>query len=404
MSVLKQRQGRLNAGAEAGPACTRRIAIVAGGTAGHVYPALAVADAYRAALPGSEVLFLGNSAGFEAELVGRTRYRFRSISSSALMRENLWGKARAIRNLLSSYVEARRILKAGGFQMVLGFGSYTCGGAIPAARSLGLKTAIHESNTRAGLANRFLGAIVDRAYIGFESAERDFPSERTCLTGNPVRADVLALFDEERQAPAGERPVRILVTGGSLGSPFLNRRTPEMIECLAASGLRVEVRHQSGHRSGDDVRALYRRALVEGSVSEYIEDMPEAYRWADFAITSAGAATMAELAVAGLPTLFVPLRAAARNHQLGNAIAFTNQGGGWYVEEHAWQPKTVARGIAALLNDGNAWCAASSAMRRLARPFAAELIVAECEKLAAGSGKIASNGGAALEATPLAGR
>lgn len=402
MSLAKPRQeGWQDGCAQGAPsASARRIAIVAGGTAGHVYPALAVADAYRAALPGVELLFLGNSDGFEAELVGRSGYPFRSVSASPLVGQNLRGKARAMGNLVSSCIQARRILKAGGFQMMLGFGSYTCGGAILAARSLGIKTALHEANTGVGVANRFLGSIVDRAYVGFESAAREFPHGRAHFTGNPVRADVLALLDEPRNAPDPSRAWRILVIGGSLGSAFLNRNVPELIGMLRASGFRVEVRHLTGRGRREDVPALYRRAQVEADVSEYVEDMTAAYRWADFAITCAGAATMAELAIAGLPALFVPLRSAARNHQLDNAIAFTSQGGGWYTEEHRWSPEALAARIGALLGDGDAWRAASSAMRRMARPAAAEAIVADCEALVGGEGPFASNGTAKPKAAP----
>ncbi len=392
MGVVIEHQERLaDAGVRAGDACTRRLAIVVGGTAGHIYPAIAVADAYRNALPGVEVLFLGTSDGFEAELVRRSGYLFRSISASPLARENLLGKARAMGNLVTSYVQARRILKAGGFQMVLGFGSYTCGAAIPAARNLGLKTALHESNTTVGIASRFLGAIVDRAYLGFESAERNFPRNRARFTGNPVRAELQALFDERREPPRAAQAVHILVLGGSMGSSFLNRRAPELIGRLAASGLRVEVLHQTGRGSAEEVYASYRRTRIDASVSEYVEDMAGAYRRADFAITCAGASTMAELAIAGLPAMFVPLRAAARNHQLDNAIAFTSQGGGWYAEEEAWRVEKLADRIAALLSDGDAWRAASNAMRRLAQPSAAELIVSECEALATGSGEARPN-------------
>lgn len=362
---------------------TRRIAIAAGGTAGHVYPALAVADAYREAVLGIEVLFLGNSTGFEAELVKRSGYRFHTISASPLIGGNLRAKASAVANVLVSCVEARRILKMNDVEAVLGFGSYVSGGAILAARSLRIKTAIHESNIRAGIANRLLGPIVDRIYLGFE-ASPDSSLSRAYVTGNPVRPDVAVLFNERRQPPVG-KDARILVTGGSLGSAFLNRNVPELMKRLVAQGFSVQVRHQTGSGAAEAVSAAYRDKGINASVREYIDDMASAYRWANFAITCAGAATMAELAIAGLPALFVPLSWAAHNHQVHNAVAFTNRGGGYYVEESTWEAEPVASRIATLLGNSGAWLDASSAMRRLAQPSASDVIVADCEALSAGA-------------------
>jgi UDP-N-acetylglucosamine--N-acetylmuramyl-(pentapeptide) pyrophosphoryl-undecaprenol N-acetylglucosamine transferase len=222
----------------------RRVVLVAGGTAGHVYPALALANAYRCFRSPVEVLFFGTEDGFAAKLIPRHGYPLQIVPGRPIVGENLPGKMRAIATLGNGVLAARHKLLAAGADLVIGFGGYASVPTILAARSLGLPTAIHESNAVAGLANRMLGRFVDRVYLGFDAAAAQFPAGRALVTGNPVRSDVQALAAQLHHPPSPQRPCHILVTGGSQGSAFLNREMPKFLKRLADANLEIKVFHR----------------------------------------------------------------------------------------------------------------------------------------------------------------
>jgi len=293
--------------------------------------------------------------------------------------ESLLGRARTVGNLGGSVYSARKLLRAVQAEMVIGLGGYASVPVLIAARSLGLHTAIHECNASPGLANRLLGRIVDRVYLGFEAAAAEFRSQRTVVTGNPVRSDVASLVKEKHEPPCRERPVRILITGGSQGSAFLNHQAPALLRRLMDHDFSLEVRHQSGEDQLALVRGVYKRVGLTALVTTFIDDIAEAYRWADFAITCAGAATLSELAIAGLPALLVPLSSAARDHQTSNAAAFASAAGLCWVNEAAWQPEVLVSKIGALLSHHGQWLQASELLREAAKPYADDALVAGCE-------------------------
>jgi UDP-N-acetylglucosamine--N-acetylmuramyl-(pentapeptide) pyrophosphoryl-undecaprenol N-acetylglucosamine transferase len=363
----------------------RRVAVAGGGTAGHVYPALAIAAAYRQTVDNVDLLFLGTAEGFEARLMPRHGYRLVLVQGAPLFRVGLGGKLRALNCLGSGIGQARRALKAHGARLVIGLGGYASAGVLLAARSLGLPAAIHEANVLPGLTNKLLGRLVDRVYLGFAASGWAFPRGRTLVTGNPVRSEIVRVGCEKQQRRYGvDRPVHILVTGGSEGAPFLNRHAPDLLRRVAGHGLALAVSHQVGVWAVEPVRAAYARAGLAASVVPYIEDMATAYRRADLVVARAGALTLAELAVCGLPALLVPLPTAARDHQTANARVFAAAGGSWWVREADWHPESLAARLAALLRDPAAWMAAALRMRQLATPHAARAIVADCEALMAG--------------------
>lgn len=355
----------------------RSIALAGCGSAGHVFPALAAADAYREAFR-SEVIFFGTADGFEEQLVPRSGYRLFEVPISRFLGHTAMEKARRFRGLAAAVAQARRTLRERHVDLVVGFGEYGSVPTLVAARSLGIRTAIHESNTSAGRANKLLGRLVDRIYLGFEAARGDFPAARTVVIGNPVRSDVAALYTAPRSAPQPGGTVGILVIGGSQGSPFLNRHTPELLAGLAKRGLSLEIRHQAGSvLENEKVRQSYQAFGISAAVTPFIDDMASTYRWADFAISSAGAATLAELAIAALPTLLVPLASATNNHQVGNARAFASTAGACWVSEEQWQTERLIEALCALLHDREAWHKASARLRSIARPQAARALAAD---------------------------
>lgn len=356
----------------------RRIAIAGGGTAGHVYPGLAVAAAYRELVPDREIIFLGTATGMEARLVPAHGHRLEVVPAAPFVRVGWRGKAHALAAAAAGTRAARRLLRAQRIELVLGLGNYACIGALLAAKSLGIATVLHEANSVPGVSSRLLGRLVDRVLLGYDAAFDAFPASRTAVTGVPVRADVLRR-SAARGVPTGR--FHVLVSGGSGGSRFLDEHVPDLLARVAASGHVLEARHQVGRGDAARTRAAYARAGVTATVVDYIDDIGEVYAWAHFALACAGAGTLAELAAVGLPALLVPLGSAALDHQTANARAFAEMTGTWWTREDGWDAAALAARIATLAGRPDAWAAASAAVRRAARPAAAAAVVRACEAI-----------------------
>jgi len=301
------------------PTC---IALATGGTAGHVTPALAVADAVRRRAPDTRLLFLGTTSGFEAELVAAGGHAFTALPAAPWYGVGLAGRLRAGERLLVGTAAARRALRDAGARAVIGFGGYATAGAVLAARHLRLPVLLHEANASPGLSNRLLARLAAHVCVGWPESAAAFPrTARVHHTGMPIRAALAALAATDRESPPPGR-LRLLVCGGSLGSPLLNAGAPQLAAALRAGGIAVEVWHQCGARPLEPVRAAYAAAGVAARVETHVTAIEAAYRWADAAVACAGAATLAELAAAGLPSLLVPYAAASDDHQSDNAAAF----------------------------------------------------------------------------------
>jgi UDP-N-acetylglucosamine--N-acetylmuramyl-(pentapeptide) pyrophosphoryl-undecaprenol N-acetylglucosamine transferase len=353
----------------------RRVAIACGGTAGHIHPALAVADAYREAHPDTDILFIGTPAGLESTLVPARGYRLELIPGAPLAGEPLGGKLQAIGSLGAGVVAARRLLKKNDIGLVIGFGGYATAGTILAARSLGLKIAVHEANIEFGMTNRWLAHLAGRVYLAFGRTAAGFSEQRALVTGNPVRREIVRLAESIRERPArSHAAARFFVTGGSGGSNFLNRETPALLSAVAGCGIKLEALHQAGGFPLAPIRAAYDRCGVSASVTGYIKDIESAYDWADFVVTCAGSQTLSEIAVCGLPFLAVPLSSAAADHQVANAIAFAETCDALWAPENDWNISQLARKIIAALQSTHSRPAAAAI-------DAAGKIVAECERM-----------------------
>jgi UDP-N-acetylglucosamine--N-acetylmuramyl-(pentapeptide) pyrophosphoryl-undecaprenol N-acetylglucosamine transferase len=355
----------------------RCVAIACGGTAGHVYPALALGEAFGGWSEPFDVVFFGTSAnGFEGRILEPAGFRLEIVRGSPLLGTSPVGKAKAMTNLAAGVAGARRLLGASGAALVVGFGGYASAGAVLAGRSLGLPTAIHEANVVPGLANRLLARVVDRVYVASDRAFESLGGKRV-VTGTPIRR---ALAGSGRVRTPGS-PVRILVTGGSLGSAFLNEHAPELLGRVVSSGVALLVTHQSGDAAESPIAAAYDRAGVDAAVVRYLDDMARAYGEADFAVARAGAGTIAELAAAGLPSLLVPLPGLAGDHQTENARAYCALGAGILASESGWESDGIAARVGALLDDTAAYARMSARAREAAMPDAASRIVRDLASL-----------------------
>ncbi len=298
----------------------QRVLIMAGGTGGHVIPALSLARALIA--QGVTVEWLGSPRGIENRLVPEEGLPLHQIRISGLRGNGLAGWLKAPLNLSRAIAQARRIVRRFKPQVVVGLGGFASGPGGLAAWLGGVPLVIHEQNAVAGLTNRVLSRLARHTYAAFPQAF----GERATVIGNPVREDIAALGEVSRSACAmQQRRLRLLVVGGSLGAVALNERlAPALAELDQA--VRPEVWHQAGRARDEVTRELYHHQGVEARVSAFIDDMAEAYDWADLVVCRAGALTVAELAAAAKPALFVPFPHAVDDHQTLNAQVLVGAG------------------------------------------------------------------------------
>ena len=352
------------------------ILIMAGGTGGHVFPGLAVADALRAR--GVPVVWLGTRAGLEARAVPAEGIPIEWLPVRGLRRNGVLGWAIAPFALLRATARAWRVIRRHRPRAVLGMGGYVAGPGGVAARLAGVPLVIHEQNAVAGLTNRILARLARRVLCGFEGA---FGKRPATVTGNPVRGAIRSLPVD--RGPGGDPAAvpRLLVIGGSLGALALNTAVPAAVAALPAHR-RPVVYHQAGERTLETAQAAYRDAGVDAQVVPFIDDMAQAYRWADLVICRAGALTVSELAIAGVAAILVPLPAAVDDHQTRNARHLVATGGGWLLPQDALADGQLAALLETCLDDRAALRRHGDAARALAAPEAAEAVAEHCLEVA----------------------
>lgn len=298
----------------------RRVLIMAGGTGGHVIPALSLARALQA--HNVDVEWLGSPRGIENRLVPEAGIRLHTIAIAGLRGKGAAGWLKAPLNLSRAVLQARRIMGAFKPDVVVGLGGFASGPGGLAARLARVPLVIHEQNAVAGLTNRVLSRLATRTYAAFAEAFGD----RAEVIGNPVRDDIAALGEQPKDAAAmAARPLRLLVVGGSLGAVALNERLPPALAALAPER-RPEVRHQAGKERDLTTAEAYAEHGIVADVSAFIDDMAAAYAWADLVVCRAGALTVAELAAAAKPALLVPFPFAVDDHQRVNAEVLVKAG------------------------------------------------------------------------------
>ncbi|MGC3964748.1 MAG: undecaprenyldiphospho-muramoylpentapeptide beta-N-acetylglucosaminyltransferase [Rhodocyclaceae bacterium] len=348
-----------------------KILVMAGGTGGHIYPGIAVADALRER--GWSVAWMGNADGMEGRIVPAKGYELAWIRFGALRGKGLVRALMLPVNLLRGFWQALSAIRRVRPDVVLGMGGYVTFPGGMMATLLGRPLVVHEQNSVAGLANRVLAAVADRVVSGFPDVIK-----RGQWLGNPVRADIAAVPAPAERFADRQGPLRVLVVGGSLGAQALNTTVPKALALIPADR-RPVVAHQSGAKQIDALRAAYAEAGVEGELLPFIDDMAARYGWADLVICRSGALTVAELAAAGVASVLVPFPHAVDDHQTGNARFLASHGAAELVP----QPQLTAEGLAALLAglDRGRLLAMAEAARALARPDAADAVADVCQGL-----------------------
>ena len=360
---------------------TRCVLIMAGGTGGHVMPALAVAEALRG--EGWRVVWLGTRAGMEAKLAVAKGFEMAWVKMAGVRGKGLLTKLLLPFNLLTAFWQAARAIFRFRPDVALGLGGYVAFPGGMMAALLNKPLVIHEQNAVAGLTNKILARLADRVLLGLPLAAhsslltpRSSPPE---WVGNPVRPEIAALAAPEQRLAGRTGPLRLLVIGGSLGARALNELLPKALALLPVER-RPLIRHQSGAQQLDALTANYVNAGVVAEALAFIEDMAAALSWADLVICRAGALTVAEIAAAGLAALFVPFPFAVDDHQTANASFLAGAGAAWLMQQKDLSPEKLAAWLAGLTRAELLERAVKA--RALAKPEATARVAAVVKELA----------------------
>ena len=354
------------------------VMIMAGGTGGHIFPALAVAHVLRQR--GVAVVWLGVPGSMESRLVPANGFPIEWVRVAGIRGKGAAAWAMAPLRVLKAVLQAMKVLRRVRPRSVLGAGGYVSGPGGVAAWVLRVPLLIHEQNAAPGMTNRWLARFATQVLQGFPGS---FPAARHAQTiGNPVRAEIAALPAPEARFAGREERARLLVFGGSQGAQRLNAVLPQALARLAPEH-RPQVRHQAGERGLQATLAAYAQAQVEAEVSAFIDDMAQAYAWADFAVCRAGAMTIAELQAAGLGAVFVPFALATDDHQTKNAEVMVKSGAAQIIQERDLTPQRLGEVIGALAADRGAALRMAQASRAARVIDAADRVADLC--LAAGA-------------------
>lgn len=358
-----------------------KLIIAGGGTGGHLFPGIAVAEEFLARDSANEVLFVGSERGIEARAIPKLGYRLELISAAGIKGMGSLSKLKGAAMLLYGYAQSRKILREYRPDLVMGVGGYASLPMVMAARGLDIPRYIHEQNALPGMSNKVLARVADRVFISLEEAARFFPKEKTLLTGNPLRRQILAMLEGVAGArqPEEQNGFTLFVFGGSQGAHTLNVAVPQALATLGRrEGLTIV--HQTGEKDLDEVRQAYDRAGIVAEVRPFIDDMAREYRRADLIVCRAGATTIAEITACGKACLFIPFPHAADDHQRKNAEALLKKDACELLLEPELTPQRLAQTIAELMDNRERLERIGRNAAGLARLDAARVIVDEMLK------------------------
>ncbi len=364
--------------------------IAGGGTGGHLFPGIALAEEVLTRHPDNEVLFVGTARGLETTLIPREGYRLELIEVRALKGKGLLGLLRGLWLLPSALLQAVRILRREKPHIVIGVGGYASGPVVLAAALLGKRTAVQEQNALPGFTNKILGHFVDAVFVAFPEARRFFSKKKIYLLGNPIRRALLDNFLKPRIAST---KFTILVTGGSQGAHRLNLNVVDAMRALGDLARSFGLIHQTGTKDRDEVERAYRELGLDAEVVDFVQTMPRAYARADLIVCRAGAETLAEITVARKPAILVPYPFAADDHQTVNAKSLVDAGAALMFQERDLNGEVLARAIRELHGDEAKRRRMEKAAGLLGRPEAAREIADVCVEMvvpAAKRGRYAS--------------
>ncbi|MCF7517438.1 MULTISPECIES: undecaprenyldiphospho-muramoylpentapeptide beta-N-acetylglucosaminyltransferase [unclassified Pseudoalteromonas] len=351
---------------------SKKLLVVAGGTGGHIFPGIAVADFLKQ--QGWQVSWIGTPDRMEATVVPKHNIEIDFIDVKGVRGNGIKRLIKAPFMVMNAIFQARKILKAQRPDVVLAMGGYVTGPTGIAAKSLGIPLVIHEQNAVAGMSNRWLAKFASKVLAAFPSA---FAKGQCEVVGNPVRASVAQVSAKQTSTP-----INILVVGGSLGAQVLNHTLPAVFSALSAQTT-LNIWHQTGKNNEQKVTADYQQlGLAENTkVAEFIDDMDSAYQWADLVICRAGALTVSEIAAAGRMALFVPFPHAVDDHQTANAAYLVNSGAALMMQQNAFSKEAVVDLLTPYLIAPEKISIMASKAKQLAILDATAKVANRCEQL-----------------------
>ena len=368
-----------------------KMIIAGGGTGGHLFPGMAVAEEFLARDHANEVLFVGTERGIEAQAVPAAGYRLELISAAGIRGKGGLTQVKGIAMMIYGYAQSRKVLKSFRPDMVLGVGGYASLPMVLAARGMQIPRFIHEQNAIPGQTNRLLARFADRVFITLEESARYFPKGATLLTGNPLRRQILEMAG--KQNPPSPPPlskgeseqseqggIHLFVFGGSQGAHAINMAMVEALPFLKQAQVKLKIVHQTGNNDCEEVLAGYRAAGVEARVTPFISDMAAEYARADLIICRAGATTIAEVTACGKTCLFIPFPYAVDDHQRRNAEALLKKDACFMMLEQEVTGGTLAETIRTLAKDTDLIRRTGELAFGLAQLNAAQIIVDEMTK------------------------
>jgi len=348
-----------------------RLLVAGGGTGGHVFPGIALAQEVVGRHPANDAVFAGTARGLEASVVPMAGFPIELVEVRGLKGKGLGGLLAGLLRLPWAFVQSWRLLRKWLPDVVVGVGGYASGPVVLTARLLGIPTAIQEQNAIAGLTNRILGRFVHVVFTAFPEAGRQFPARKVQMLGSPIRR---SLLDNYMRPPQQHDSLHVLVLGGSQGAHGLNMRVIEALPHLADLKDRIRFTHQTGARDRDQVARGYAAVGFANSVQDFVTDMSAAYAASDLIVCRAGAITLAELTICKKPSILVPFPAAADNHQVANARSLVDAGASVMIEERDLTGELLAREIRRLLLDAAARARMARSAGLLGAPQAASEI------------------------------
>ncbi|WP_223636399.1 undecaprenyldiphospho-muramoylpentapeptide beta-N-acetylglucosaminyltransferase [Corallococcus sp. EGB] len=357
-----------------------KVLIAGGGTGGHLFPGIALAEEVVTRHPANEVVFVGTEKGLEARVVPKEGYPLELVKVQGLKGKGLLGLIKGLIALPLAFLASLRILSRQKPDVVVGVGGYASGPVVLAAWLMGIPTAIQEQNALPGLTNKVLGRIVKVVFTSFEEARKHFPEAKVQMIGNPIRKK---LMDNYLRSSAAHEKFSVLIFGGSLGARGLNNRVLEALDSLADVKDQISIVHQTGKLDLENVKKGYAdRGFADvAQVVEFIDDMSSAYAKADLVICRAGATSLAELTVCKKPSILVPFPHATDNHQEVNARALVDVGAAIMFRESELTGLKLAETLRGLMTDPATLKQMAKKAGILGRPAAAKELADVCVDL-----------------------
>ncbi len=353
------------------------IAIAGGGTGGHLFPALAIARGLEKKIAGVRITFIGTERGLEARIIPREGYDIRFIRSEGMVRKGILKTVKAALKIPLSLKDSHRILQDIHPDLVLGVGGYSSGPVLLCAKYMGIPTIIHEQNTLPGLANKILSRFVDIIAVTYHESMKHFNGDRTYLTGNPVRSEIMKGSRRRgiKSFSLDNDRFTIFVFGGSRGATQINSAVAEALVYLEPFKDNIQFLHQTGDRDVEEMKEVYRTREFKGTVIPFAYEMADAYAVADMIISRAGATTLAELMACGKAAILIPYPYAAANHQEINARKLWDMGAAQMILDRDLNGKSLADSIKFMLEDPEAISEMERTSKSLGSPEAAGKVI-----------------------------